>query len=242
MALKDSWSLCCPLPNNPSSSHITSEFPSPHPSLLFTYYLYTVTTETEQAPWPKQFLSQPGGTVIIYFYYYYFILFFCFSLTYCRCGNSSFLNFTDLLTTLPLFLLCWGVTWAPFDLLFVQQIWRSYNECKTKVSQWEKKKQKRMREHELNKKKNKTGQLTPAEAVSVLASSQATGGRVCYSFVAVICFGEVQSKLVQTAQPGSASWVNMQLRRGLLTTHFSLACTPICFMLKGRPFHTLQAE
>lgn len=76
MALKDSWSLCCPLPNNPSSSHITSEFPSPHPSLLFTYYLYTVTTETEHAPWPKQFLSQPGGTVIIYFYYYYFILFF----------------------------------------------------------------------------------------------------------------------------------------------------------------------
>lgn len=92
------------------------------------------------------------------------------------------------------------------------------------------------------KKKKESGQLTPAEAVSVLASSQATGGRVCYSFVAVICFGEVQSKLVQTAQPGSASWVNMQLRRGLLTTHFSLACTPICFMLEGRPFHNLQAE
>lgn len=63
-----------------------------------------------------------------------------------------------------------------------------------------------------------SGQLNPAEAVSVLASSQGTGGRVCYSFVAVICFREVHSKLVQTAQPGSASWVNMQPRRGLLTT------------------------
>lgn len=57
--------------------------------------------------------------------------------------------------------------------------------------------------------------------MSVLASCQGTGGRVCYSSVAVICLREVQSKLVQTAQPGSASWVNMQLRRGLHTTESS---------------------
>lgn len=61
-----------------------------------------------------------------------------------------------------------------------------------------------MREQE--QKEKKSGQLTPAEAaVSVLASCQGTGGRVCNSSVAVICLREVQSKLVQTAQPGSAS-------------------------------------
>lgn len=61
-----------------------------------------------------------------------------------------------------------------------------------------------MREQE--QKEKKAGQLTPVEAVvSVLAICQETGGRVCYSSVAVICLREVQSKLVQTAQPGSAS-------------------------------------
>ncbi len=54
--------------------------------------------------------------------------------------------------------------------------------------------------------RKKSGQLTPAEAaVTVLAGCQGTGGRVCYCSVAVICLREVQSKLVQTAQPGSAS-------------------------------------
>ncbi len=81
-----------------------------------------------------------------------------------------------------------------------------------------KKKHQRKREQEL-KEETKSVELTPAEAaVTVLASCQGTGGRACYCSVAVICLREVQSKLVQTAQPGSASWVNMQLRRGLHTT------------------------
>lgn len=74
------------------------------------------------------------------------------------------------------------------------------------MTEVEKKKQQRMREPEVKEEKKKSGWLTPAEAaVSVLAVCQGTGGRVCYGSVAVICLREVQSKLVQTAQPGSAS-------------------------------------
>ena len=92
-------------------------------------------------------------------------------------------------------------------------------------------------------KKRKSGRLTPVEAeVSVLAVCQGTGGRVCYSSVAVICLREVQSKLVQTAQPGSASWVNMQLRRGLHTTDSPWPPIQMCFMLECRPFYNPKAQ
>lgn len=78
--------------------------------------------------------------------------------------------------------------------------------------------------------------------MSVLASCQGTGGRVCYSSVAVICLREVQSKLVQTAQPGSASWVNMQLRRGLRTTDSRWPAVQSVLCWNADPFHNLKGQ
>lgn len=91
-------------------------------------------------------------------------------------------------------------------------------------------------------RKNQDSQ-TPAEAaVSVLASCQGTGGRVCYSSVAVICLREVQSKLVQTAQPGSASWVNTQPRRGLHTTDSPWPPLQSVLCWNPDPFYNLKAQ
>lgn len=47
--------------------------------------------------------------------------------------------------------------------------------------------------------------LRGAKPAAAMESSQLTAGRVCCSSVALICLREVQSKLVRTAQPGSAS-------------------------------------